>query len=78
MSTKRVLQIIVALGAAGTAFSGYLTASELTRPAVTTCTPIGEPGTVLGYPPCIYGLVMYLAITALAFAGLLGLSRRAR
>ena len=71
MTTKHVLQALLILGLCGVTFSGYLSYRELFgAPAATACTPVGEPGTMLGYPPCIYGLVMYLAIVVLAVAGL--------
>ena len=76
MSTKHVLQALLILGLCGVAFSGYLSYRELFgAPTATACTPVGEPGTILGYPPCIYGLVMYLAIVVLATTGLRRVSR---
>jgi uncharacterized membrane protein len=67
---KRVIQIILVFGLAGLAFSGYLTYRELFAGTGTTCPSIGEPGTVFGAPPCVYGFFMYLAIVALAAIGL--------
>lgn len=75
---KRSLQIILAIGLVGLAFSGYLTSREIFAPAASgTCPAVGEPGTILGYPPCVYGFVMYLAIVVVAGAGLLA-GRRTR
>lgn len=70
---KRALQIILLFGLAGLAFSGYLTYRELfgtfgTPPA--SCPLVGQPGTVLGAPACVYGFFMYLTIVALAALGL--------
>lgn len=68
---KALLVTILALAVGGLAFSGYLSYRELfgasTGPA---CTPVGEPGTVMGAPVCIYGFVMYLAIVVLAVVAL--------
>ncbi len=75
---KPALQIILGISLLGLAFSGYLTAGEMfaAHPAE-TCEPVGAPGTVLGYPPCVYGFFMYLAVTVTATVGL-WLGRRAR
>jgi hypothetical protein len=68
---RRALQVILAIAIGGAAFSGYLTARELAPAApATSCPAIGEPGTILGYPPCVYGLVMYAAIVVVAAVGL--------
>jgi hypothetical protein len=31
---------------------------------------VGAPGTILGYPACVYGLLMYLLLVAVAAFGL--------
>jgi len=68
---KTLLSIILALALGGVAFSGYLTYHELFGPAGgPTCTPVGEPGTALSAPPCVYGLAMYLIISVLALVAL--------
>jgi len=67
---KRALQVILAIALAGVAFSGYLSYRELFL-AVEGCSTVGAPGTILGYPPCIYGLVMYTVVAAVAAGGLL-------
>lgn len=69
---KRSLQIILAIAVVGLAFSGFLTSRELfaSGPAE-TCPAVGQPGTILGYPPCVYGFVMYLGIVLVAAGGLL-------
>ena len=72
---RRALQIILAISIAGMLFSGTLTYRELFgSPAVQartgTCTPIGAPGTILGYPPCVYGLIMYTLLVVVASLGL--------
>jgi uncharacterized membrane protein len=73
MPMKRALWIILGIGFAGLAFSGYLTYEELfAAEAAVACNPIGQPGTMLGYPPCVYGFAMYLAVVTVASLGLLG------
>ncbi len=71
---KRALQITLLIGIAGLVFSGVLTYRELFASAA-KCPAPGAPGTVLGYPACVYGFFMYLAITAVAIAGLRAGSR---
>ena len=67
---KRALQVILAIGTFGLLFSGVLTYHELFGHAAETCPAPGAPGTVFGYPACVYGFFMYLAITMVASAGL--------
>jgi len=69
MTMKRALQAMLAIAVAGAAFSGFLTWRELTG-AGAACTTVGEPGTILGYPPCVYGLAMYSVLIVLAVWGL--------
>ena len=52
------------------AFSGYLTYRELLAETGASCPSPGEPGTVFGYPACVYGFFMYLAIVIAAVLGL--------
>ncbi|HUL01768.1 MAG TPA: hypothetical protein VLV16_00910 [Gemmatimonadales bacterium] len=68
---KRALQVILALGIFGLLFSGVLTYGELFGRAAETCPAPGAPGTVFGYPACVYGFFMYLAITVTAAIGLM-------
>jgi hypothetical protein len=72
MTMTRALQIILTISVFGVLFSGFLTLREFGAPAEATgsCSALGAPGTILGYPPCVYGLVMYLLIAGLAIAGL--------
>jgi hypothetical protein len=68
---RRALQIILVVSLGGLAFSGYLSYRELFAPTPeAACTPIGEPGTIAGYPPCVYGFFMYLGVAAIASVGL--------
>lgn len=71
MSIKRALQVVLAIGLFGLSFSGYLTYHELfAAVGAASCPAVGRPGTVLGYPACVYGFFMYLAIVAVALVGL--------
>jgi hypothetical protein len=67
---RRALQIILGLSLIGVAFSGTLTYGELYGRAATGCTVAGGPGTLLGLPVCVYGLVMYVLVAGTALAGL--------
>lgn len=71
MSMQRALQVILVIALAGMSFSGVLTYREFTTMAG-GCTAVGRPGTILGYPPCVYGLVMYTATAVIAGLGLRG------
>lgn len=75
---KRALQVIVGISLFGAAFSGVLTYAELFGRAATSCPSPGAAGTVLGYPACVYGFFMYLAIATTATIGLVGARRRSR
>ncbi|HEY7636308.1 MAG TPA: hypothetical protein VH763_12215 [Gemmatimonadales bacterium] len=66
---RRALQIILGLSLLGVAFSGTLTYRELCGNP-TGCTVVGGPGTLLGLPVCVYGLVMYFLVAGTAAAGL--------
>ena len=66
---KRALQLILVFAVAGLAFSGTLTYREVFG-AAAKCPSPGAPGTILGYPACVYGFLMYLAITTIAIVGL--------
>jgi uncharacterized membrane protein len=66
---KRALLLILVIGMAGLTFSGVLTYREVFG-AAAKCPSPGAPGTILGYPACVYGFFMYLAITITAIVGL--------
>ena len=70
MSTKLSIKIIFAIALFGLIFSGVLSYQELFAGSIATCPSIGAPGTVLGYPACVYGFFMYLLIVIIASAGL--------
>ena len=67
---KRALFVILLFGMAGVTFSGFLTYRELFVPNAGTCPSPGAPGSVLGYPACVYGFFMYAAIVVAAAIGL--------
>jgi uncharacterized membrane protein len=66
---KRALQLILVIALAGLGFSGTLTYREVFASAA-QCPSPGAPGTIFGYPACVYGFFMYLAITIIAIVGL--------
>lgn len=69
---KRALQVILAIALIGVAFSATLTMLEYRSAGelATGCTPVGSPDTLLGYAPCVYGLLMYAAVSVFALLGL--------
>jgi uncharacterized membrane protein len=69
MTPKRALQAIAIVSLIGVLFSGALTYREFVGGAA-ACSALGATGTILGYPPCVYGLVMYTAVFALSLLGL--------
>lgn len=68
---KRALQIVFALSLAGTAFSGTLSYLELFGKSAASCPAVGTPGTILGYPACVYGFVMFLLLAIVSGVGLM-------
>ena len=67
---KRALQCILAISVFGVIFSGVLTYGEVFGEQAMSCPAPGAPGTVWGYPACVYGFFMYLAIAITAGLGL--------
>jgi hypothetical protein len=74
---RRALHTILGISLFGVAFSGTLTYRELFGHTAAVCPSPGAPGTVLGYPACVYGFFMYILITGVALAGLIA-GRRSR
>lgn len=72
MNATRALQVILGLSLFGTAFSGVLTYQELFGASALSCPAPGAPGTVFGYPACVYGFFMYAAIVVVSALGLRG------
>jgi hypothetical protein len=70
MTTKRALKVVLGISLVGVAFSGTLTYRELCGGAGAGCSDVGAPGTILGYPACVYGLLMYLLLVVVASVGL--------
>ena len=71
-TVRRALTAILVISLIGVAFSGTLTYRELcgATPAGGGCSAVGAPGTILGYPACVYGLAIYLLLVAIASFGL--------
>jgi hypothetical protein len=67
---KRALQVILAIALIGVAFSATLTMLEMRGAGDSGCTTVGPPGSALGYAPCVYGLLMYAAVSVFALLGL--------
>ena len=70
MDSRLALKIIFLISAGGLIFSGVLSYQELFGTSAITCPAPGAPGTVFGYPACVYGFFMYAAIVAISAAGL--------
>jgi len=73
---RRALYVILAVSLFGVAFSGTLSYREVFGHSTAVCPSPGAPGTVFGYPACVYGFFMYLIVAGLALAGLLAGPRR--
>jgi ABC-type tungstate transport system substrate-binding protein len=71
MTMRRALQAILIVAVIGVCFSGVLTYREFFGGAG-KCPAPGAPGTVFGYPACVYGFFMYLLVAGLAALGLRG------
>ena len=75
---KRALQVILGISLFGVVFSGVLSYQEIFARSAVSCPAPGAPGTVFGYPACVYGFFMYLLLAATAVAGLASGRRRRR
>ncbi len=75
---KRALIVILGISLFGVVFSGVLAYQELFGTSAATCPSPGAPGTVLGYPACVYGLLMYVAVATSAVLGLAASKRASR
>lgn len=67
---KRALQITLGVALFGASFSGVLTYNEVFAKTAAACPSVGAPGTVLGYPACVYGFFMYITLVVVALLGL--------
>ena len=77
MNPRLALQIVCAVSLFGACFSGTLTWQELFDTNALSCPAPGTPGTVFGYPACVYGFFMYLVLSGVSGLGLWGLRRSA-
>ncbi|HVA57770.1 MAG: hypothetical protein WBQ26_10540 [Gemmatimonadaceae bacterium] len=79
MVIKRALQFVFALSVLGTAFSGTLSYQELLgKTGALSCPSPGAPGTLLGYPACVYGFFMFVIMLVISGGGLYFGAREAR
>jgi hypothetical protein len=78
MTMRRALQIILGISLFGVVFSGVLTYREVFGTSAVVCPAPGAPGTVFGYPACVYGFFMYLLVAGTALAGLVSGRDRVR
>lgn len=65
MRPVQSLKIILGISLFGVAFSGVLTYKEFFGHVGLSCPAPGAPGTLFGYPACVYGFFMYVAIAVL-------------
>lgn len=63
---RRAMRRVLAVSLLGVVFSLVMTYREYTSPEQTVCAPLGPAGSMLGWPPCVYGLAMYTALVAIA------------
>ena len=70
MNTKLSLKIVFGISVFGACFSGILSYQELFAKTALTCPAFGAPGTLMGYPACVYGFFMYLALVVVSGMGL--------
>lgn len=71
MNTKLALKIVFVISIIGALFSGTLTYQEFFGGNAISCPAPGAPGTVFGYPACVYGFFMYIALAVVSGLGLL-------
>lgn len=70
MTERTTLKVLFALALLGVAFSGTLSYQELFGSTAISCPAIGAPGTILGYPACVYGFGMFVLLSIIAGVGL--------
>lgn len=73
MGMKRALQVALGISLFGLVFSGVLSYQELFGSSALVCPSPGTPGTLFGYPACVYGFFMYLALVVTTSLGLVQL-----
>lgn len=69
MHERTALKTILVLSVLGVAFSGTLSYLELFGASAASCPTVGAPGTLFGYPACVYGFGMFVILTAIAAVG---------
>jgi uncharacterized membrane protein len=68
---KHALEAALVVSLGGVAFSGFLTYRELVASSL-ACPSPGAPGTIFGYPACVYGFFMYCTLVIISAFGLTG------
>lgn len=66
------LKIVFIISVLGTLFSGTLSYIELFGSSGYSCPAPGTPGTIFGYPACVYGFFMFLVLTIVSGLGVFG------
>lgn len=66
LNKNTALKIILGISIAGILFSGYLSYGELIKKVC----PLEGCSYLLGFPVCIYGFMMYLAVLVISIMGL--------
>lgn len=72
MNPKLALKIVFIVSVIGILFSGTLTYQEIFGQGAISCPAPGAPGTVFGYPACVYGFFMYVVLAVISALGLVG------
>jgi hypothetical protein len=75
MQPVGALKVILALSVFGTVFAAVQVYQEVFGTSAAACPAVGAPGTLLGYPACVYGLFVFAAIAFAAGFGLHAASR---
>lgn len=71
MTKHQALIVLLIIGIAGTLFSGFLSYQELFAACPGVCEVSPQTSQILlGLPPCVYGLVMYLTVVVISLLGL--------
>lgn len=70
MRERTALKAVFGISLFGAVFSGTLTWQELFGASAMSCPSPGAPGTVFGYPACVYGFFMYTILAIVSGIGL--------
>jgi uncharacterized membrane protein len=76
MNPRLALKIVFIISLIGVLFSGTLIYLELFGQTAVSCPAVGVPGTVFGYPACVYGFFIYAVLAVISFFGLIGSRER--